>query len=170
MNVVSCGCIAPCCAQGTLAMPFSCNRNDLSYCHAVEVWKPSRDLTLNYHKVQVIYSQCHHPCSIRRSVLPATDLFMPLKKQPVCLVSLAGFLQYISLAKGKPAGVQTLFPVHHILLGKGRVPLIKNKLKVQVLDLQPFLMVSLWLGRRGGMSSCCYSLADDLCHEQWSLT
>jgi len=42
------------------------------------------------------YSKCH-PYIIRRSVLSATDLFTPLKKQSACLLSPSGFLQYISL-------------------------------------------------------------------------
>lgn len=46
---------------------------------------------------------------------------MPLKQQPVWLLSLAGFVQYISLTHGKPAGVQTLFLVHHFLHRKERI-------------------------------------------------
>lgn len=47
---------------------------------------------------------------------------MPLKKQPVCLLSLAGFLQYISLPHHKPAGLQALVLAQHFILRKERVP------------------------------------------------
>lgn len=94
------------CTAGTLAMPLLSNRSDLSNGCAVEAQKPSGGLTLNYLKVHIMsYSKCH-PYRVRTSVLSATDLFMPLKKQPGCLLSLAGFLQYISLAHGKPGELE----------------------------------------------------------------